>query len=135
MTKLNLDSEIQEPYHNKIYYLCGYRQDQPASNTCFTSKIQNITASSHRLEGLKKYFTDAPFVPLLWSHKTAMTWTSVQSFLTQEMAHQESQYYTFRRLFGDIIRWYITYMTLYRWEIVSSCFCPFNRRIREILKQ
>jgi DNA-binding Lrp family transcriptional regulator len=60
-----------------------------------------------RLEGLKKYLADAPFI--LYSGKTrgGYDWISIQSFPSEEVADQESDIY--RNLFGDIIQTYEVY--------------------------
>ena len=60
-----------------------------------------------RLEGLKKYLNDAPFV--LFSGKTrgGYDWITVKSFLSNEMADEENDIY--RNLFGDIIQTYEVY--------------------------
>ncbi len=60
-----------------------------------------------RLDGLKKYLADAPFV--LYSGKTrgGYDWICVQVFPSEEMADQESDIY--RNLFGDIIQTYEIY--------------------------
>ena len=60
-----------------------------------------------RLEGLKKYLADAPFV--LYSGRTrgGYDWISVQSFPSEEIADEESDIY--RNLFGDIIQSYEAY--------------------------
>jgi DNA-binding Lrp family transcriptional regulator len=60
-----------------------------------------------RLEGLKKYLADAPFI--LYSGKTrgGYDWISIQAFPSEEVADQESDMY--RNLFGDIIQTYEIY--------------------------
>jgi DNA-binding Lrp family transcriptional regulator len=70
-----------------------------------TFKISQYLPS--RLEGLKKYLADAPFV--LYSGRTrgGYDWICVQSFLSEEMADEESDIY--RNLFGDIIQSYEVY--------------------------
>jgi Lrp/AsnC family leucine-responsive transcriptional regulator len=62
---------------------------------------------SSRLEGLKKYFDDAPFVLFSGRTRGGYDWISVQSFLTEEIADEESD--IFRNLFGDIIQSYEVY--------------------------
>jgi DNA-binding Lrp family transcriptional regulator len=60
-----------------------------------------------RLEGLKKYLADAPFV--LYSGRTrgGYDWITVQAFPSEEIADEESDIY--RNLFGDIIQLYEVY--------------------------
>jgi DNA-binding Lrp family transcriptional regulator len=62
---------------------------------------------SSRLEGLKKYFDDAPFVLFSGRTRGGYDWISIQSFLTEEIADGESD--IFRNLFGDIIQSYEVY--------------------------
>lgn len=60
-----------------------------------------------RIEGLKKYLIDAPFV--LFSGKTrgGYDWITIQVFPSPESADEESDIY--RNLFGDIIQTYEVY--------------------------
>src|ERR671924_720340 len=60
-----------------------------------------------RLEGLKKYLADAPFVLFSGRTRGGYDWICVQSFPTEEMADEESDIY--RNLFGDIIQSYEVY--------------------------
>ena len=60
-----------------------------------------------RLEGLKKYLVDAPFVLFSGRTRGGYDWICVQSFLNEEMADEESD--IFRNLFGDIIQSYEVY--------------------------
>lgn len=60
-----------------------------------------------RLEGLKKYLADAPFVLFSGRTRGGYDWICVQSFLTEEIADEESD--IFRNLFGDIIQTYEVY--------------------------
>ena len=57
-----------------------------------------------RLEGLKKYLADAPFVLFSGRTRGGYDWICVQSFPSEEMADEESD--IFRNLFGDIIQSY-----------------------------
>jgi Lrp/AsnC family leucine-responsive transcriptional regulator len=57
-----------------------------------------------RVEGLKKYLSDAPFVIFSGRTRGGYDWISVQAFLTEEIADEESDIY--RSLFGDIIQSY-----------------------------
>ena len=60
-----------------------------------------------RLEGLKKYLNEAPFV--VYSGKTlgGYDWITVKSFLSKDMAYEENDVY--RNLFGDILQTYEVY--------------------------
>lgn len=60
-----------------------------------------------RLEGLKKYLADAPFVLFSGRTRGGYDWICVQSFPSEEMADEESD--IFRNLFGDIIQSYEAY--------------------------
>ena len=60
-----------------------------------------------RLEGLKKYLADAPFVLFSGRTRGGYDWICVQSFPSEEMADEESD--SFRNLFGDIIQSYEAY--------------------------
>jgi DNA-binding Lrp family transcriptional regulator len=60
-----------------------------------------------RIEGLKKYLADAPFVIFSGRTRGGYDWISVQAFLTEEIADEESDIY--RNLFGDIIQSYRVY--------------------------
>ena len=60
-----------------------------------------------RLEGLKKYLQDAPSVIFSGRTRGGYDWITVHSFLSEEMADEESDIY--RNLFGDIIQSYEVY--------------------------
>ena len=60
-----------------------------------------------RLEGLKKYLADAPFVMYSGRTRGGYDWICVQAFPSEEMADEESDIY--RNLFGDIIQSYEVY--------------------------
>jgi len=60
-----------------------------------------------RLEGLKKYLNDAPFVLFSGRTRGGYDWITIKSFLSNEMADQENDIY--RNLFGDIIQTYEVY--------------------------
>lgn len=60
-----------------------------------------------RLEGLKKYLNDAPFVVFSGKTRGGYDWITIKSFLSNEMADEESDIY--RNLFGDIIQIYEVY--------------------------
>ena len=60
-----------------------------------------------RLEGLKKYLRDAPFVIFSGKTRGGYDWITVKSFLSSEMADEENDIY--RNLFGDIIQTYEVY--------------------------
>jgi hypothetical protein len=60
-----------------------------------------------RLEGLKKYLADAPFVLFSGRTRGGYDWICVQVFPSEEIADEESDIY--RNLFGDIIQSYEAY--------------------------
>jgi len=60
-----------------------------------------------RLEGLKKYLQDAPFVIFSGKTRGGYDWITIKSFLTSEMADEENDIY--RNLFGDILQTYEVY--------------------------
>jgi len=60
-----------------------------------------------RLEGLKKYLADEPYVLFSGRTRGGYDWICVQSFPSEEMANEESD--IFRNLFGDIIQSYEEY--------------------------
>src|SRR5919106_4650859 len=60
-----------------------------------------------RLEGLKKYLSDAPFVMFSGRTRGGIDWITCQAFLSEEMADEECD--IFRNLFGDIIQSYEVY--------------------------
>jgi len=62
---------------------------------------------TQRLEGLKKYLADAPFVLFSGRTRGGYDWICVQAFPSEEMADEESDIY--RNLFGDIIQSYEVY--------------------------
>lgn len=70
-------------------------------------QFRSSQALPKRLEGLKKYLSDAPFV--VFSGKTlgGYDWITVKSFPNREMAYEENDIY--RNLFGDILQTYEVY--------------------------
>jgi DNA-binding Lrp family transcriptional regulator len=60
-----------------------------------------------RIECLKKYLADAPFIIFSGRTRGGYDWISVQAFITEETADEESDIY--RNLFGDIIQSYAVY--------------------------
>lgn len=60
-----------------------------------------------RLEGLKKYLSDAPFVVFSGRTRGGYDWITIKSFLSSAMADEENDIY--RNLFGDILQVYEVY--------------------------
>jgi len=65
---------------------------------------QHLTS---RIEGLKKYLEDAPFVLFSGRTRGGYDWITIQVFSSIEIADEESDIY--RNLFGDIIQTYEVY--------------------------
>lgn len=86
-----------------------------------------------RLEGLKKYFSDAPFVFISGRTRGGYDWISAQVFLTEEMANEESD--IFRNLFGDIIQSYEEYDFNPMKESSSHAFIHTNKEYKKFLNQ
>ena len=86
-----------------------------------------------RLEGLKKYLADAPFVLFSGRLRGGYDWICVQAFLTEEMADEESD--MFRNLFGDIIQTYEVYDFNPMKELSFHALTHTNREYKEFLKQ
>ena len=70
-------------------------------------KFRTSQALPSRLEGLKKYLADAPFVVFTGKTRGGYDWITVKSFLSSDMADEESDIY--RNLFGDILQTYEVY--------------------------
>lgn len=60
-----------------------------------------------RLEGLKKYLSDAPFVLFSGRTRGGYDWITIKSFFSEEMADEENDIY--KNLFGDIIQTFEEY--------------------------
>jgi Lrp/AsnC family leucine-responsive transcriptional regulator len=86
-----------------------------------------------RLEGLKKYLADAPFVLFSGRLRGGYDWICVQAFLTEEMADEESD--IFRNLFGDIIQTYEVYDFNPMKELSFHALAHTDREYKEFLKQ
>ena len=69
--------------------------------------FRNSQHLSSRLEGLKKYLNDAPFVFYTGRTRGGYDWICVQSFPSDQIADEETD--IFRNLFGDIIQTYEVY--------------------------
>lgn len=86
-----------------------------------------------RMEGLKKYLADAPFV--LYSGKTrgGYDWIWIQAFLTEEMADEEMDIY--RNLFGDIIHTYEVYDFIPTKDLSLQGLCYTNKEYKCFLEE
>lgn len=70
-------------------------------------RFRTSQALPRRLEGLKKYLRDAPFVVYSGRTRGSYDWITVKSFLSSDMADEESDIY--RNLFGDILQTFEVY--------------------------
>lgn len=70
-------------------------------------RFRTSQALPKRLEGLRKYLKDAPFVMYSGRTRGGYDWITIKSFLSEEMADEENDIY--RNLFGDIIQTYEVY--------------------------
>jgi DNA-binding Lrp family transcriptional regulator len=86
-----------------------------------------------RLEGLKKYLSDAPFVMFSGRTRGGYDWITCQAFLSEEMADEESD--IFRNLFGDIIQTYEVYDFIPAREASFQAFTHTNKEYRKFLDE
>lgn len=92
-------------------------------------KVSQHLAS--RLEGLKKYLSDAPFVMFSGRTRGGYDWITCQAFLSEEMADEESD--IFRNLFGDIIQTYEVYDFIPVKEASFHSLTHTNNEYREFI--
>lgn len=86
-----------------------------------------------RLEGLKKYLNDAPFVVYSGRTRGGYDWITVKSFLSNEMADEENDMY--RNLFGDIIQVYEVYDFLPQTDASLAGLTYTESEYRSFLKE
>jgi DNA-binding Lrp family transcriptional regulator len=86
-----------------------------------------------RLEGLKKYLSDAPFVMFSGRTRGGYDWITCQAFLSEEMADKESD--IFRGLFGDIIQTYEVYDFIPVREASFQALTHTNREYSKFLDE
>lgn len=86
-----------------------------------------------RLEGLKKYLDDAPFVVFSGRTRGRYDWITVKSFLSNEMADEENDIY--RNLFGDIIQTYEVYDFIPQTEASFYALTYTEAEYRRFLKE
>jgi DNA-binding Lrp family transcriptional regulator len=94
-------------------------------------KVSQHLAS--RLEGLKKYLSDAPFVTFSGRTRGGYDWITCQAFLSEEMADEESD--IFRNLFGDILQTYEVYDFIPAREASIHSLIHTNKEYREFLDE
>ena len=86
-----------------------------------------------RLEGLKKYLSDAPFVVFSGKTRGGYDWITIKSFLTQDMADEENDIY--RNLFGDILQVYEVYDFIPQTEASLYSLTYTESEYRNFLKE
>ena len=89
---------------------------------------QHLTS---RLDGLKKYLEDAPFVLFSGRTRGGYDWITIQVFPSTEIADEESD--TYRNLFGDIIQTYGTYDFSPTKELGYNAFTYMDREYKKFL--
>jgi hypothetical protein len=94
-------------------------------------KVSQHLAS--RLEGLKKYLSDAPFVMFSGRTRGGFDWITCQAFLSEEMADEESD--IFRNLFGDIIQTYEVYDFIPAREASFHALTHTNKEYKRFLDE
>ena len=86
-----------------------------------------------RLEVLKKYLSDAPFVMFCGRTRGGYDWITCQAFLSEEMADEESD--IFRNLFGDIIQTYEVYDFIPAREASFQALTHTSKEYRKFLDE
>lgn len=86
-----------------------------------------------RLEGLKKYLNDAPFVLFSGRTRGGYDWITVKSFLSNEMADEENDIY--RNLFGDIIQIYQVYDFVPQTDLTLGGLTYTDAEYKKFLKE
>ncbi|HJT47431.1 MAG TPA: histidine kinase [Nitrososphaeraceae archaeon] len=86
-----------------------------------------------RIEGLKKYLSDAPFVVFSGRTRGGYDWITVQAFLNEEMADEENDIY--RNLFGDIIQSYEVYDFMTMKEMSFHPIMHTNKEYKKFLDE
>ena len=86
-----------------------------------------------RLEGLKKYLSDAPFVVFSGKTRGGYDWITIKSFLSGEMADEENDIY--RNLFGDIIQKYEVYDFVPQTDASLYALSYTEKEYRQFLKE
>jgi Lrp/AsnC family leucine-responsive transcriptional regulator len=86
-----------------------------------------------RIEGLKKYLADAPFVLYCGRTRGGYDWITVQCFLNEEIADEESDIY--RNLFGDIIQSYEVYDFIPMKELSTHALAHTTDEYKKFLRE
>lgn len=90
-------------------------------------------ALPRRLDGLKKYLSDAPFVVFSGKTRGGYDWITIKSFLSEEMADEENDIY--RNLFGDIIQKYEVYDFVPQTDASLYALSYTEKEYRQFLKE
>ncbi len=90
-------------------------------------------ALQKRLEGLKRYLADAPFVAFSGRTRGGYDWITVKSFLSAEMADEENDIY--RNMFGDILQTYEVYDFIPQSEASLYALSYTEAEYQEFLKE
>lgn len=90
-------------------------------------------ALQKRLEGLKRYLQDAPFVAFSGRTRGGYDWITIKSFLSAEMADEENDIY--RNLFGDILQTYEVYDFVPQSEASLYSMSYTEKEYQEFLKE
>lgn len=99
--------------------------------TLMTFKISQSLPK--RIESLKHYLKDAPFVVFSGSTKGGLDWITIRAFPSEELADHETDIY--RNLFGDIIQTYQVYDFVPTKEISLHAFCYTKKEHEKFLKE
>jgi len=86
-----------------------------------------------RVEGLKKYLEDAPFVLFSGRTRGGYDWITIQVFASPEIADEESDIY--RNLFGDIIQTYEVYDFSPLKEPIFNAFTYTEKEYKKFLNE
>ena len=86
-----------------------------------------------RLDGLKKYLNDAPFVFFSGRTRGGYDWITIKSFLSNDMADEENDIY--RNLFGDIIQVYEVYDFIPQTEASIYALMYTEAEYKQFLKE
>lgn len=86
-----------------------------------------------RVEDLKKYLNEAPFVVFSGKTRGGHDWITIKAFLSSEMADEENDIY--RNLFGDIIQAYEVYDFIPQTTVSLNALTYTISEYKEFLKE
>lgn len=137
LTQYEIDSRIDSLVRNKIITSYTITIDpkkiprRVVRTTLMTFKISQVLPK--RIESLKQYLDDAPFVIFSGSTKGGLDWITVRAFPSEELADQETNIY--RNLFGDIIQTYQVYDFIPTRAISLHALCYTKKEHEKFLKE